>query len=430
MKNFIISLCLLFLLPSLAHALDVREVVTPKGLKAFFVEDHTLPIITLSFAFKGGSAQEAAEKAGVTRLMVSLLDEGAGNFEAEQFQDKLDEVAARIGFSAGRDQIFGSFKTLKAHENKSFDLLKLALDKPRFDEKPFLRIKTQILSSLKSEENNPDSRAGKALRAALYPENHPYRRTVSGMAETVKKLQREDLFAIKERLMAKDNLLISVVGAIREEDLLKKLDHLFGDLPEKANLRKIDNIAPKTGALVKVEDERPQVRFNWVGKGIARKDPDFIAAYLVNQILGGSGLSSRLSLEVREKRGLAYNISTGLSNRPHVNIFSGSVQTRVDLSQETLKIVQQELAKMAKNGPTEEELELAKDYTIGVYALNFNSSGSIARTLTGLQLQGLSANYLKTRAEQIRAVTLEDAKRVAHRLLGGDFTYLQLGPVL
>lgn len=426
--TFIFAVFFVFV-PLSAQAIDIQEIETDLGLKVLLVEDNTLPIVTMSFAFRGGATQDEPEKSGALNLMSALLDEGAGPYDADAFQNRLEDLATSISFNAGRDYLFGSMRTLSPHVGDAFEMLRLAIYEPHFDEKPLNRIRDQILAGIRSEKNNPNALASKAMRELIYPVGHAYRRTVRGTEMSVSSLSADDLRAIKTRVMGWDNLIISFVGDISPEDLKTRLDALFGDLPATADLRKMDVVEPVLGETTALDIERPQTRFTFVGKGVARHDPDYIPAYLVNQILGGSGLTSRLSNEVREKRGLAYGISTGLSNSVLSSLFTGSVATRTDFADETLKVLKKELKRMADEGPTEEELALAKSYTIGVYALNFDGSSSIANTLTGLQIQNLPADYIKTRANKINSVTLEQAKSAAKRLLGDDsYSFVRLGP--
>lgn len=411
-------------------ALEIQEITTDIGLEALLVEDHALPIITLSFSFEGGATQDPEGKSGALSLMSSLLDEGAGPYDAVAFQDRMEDLAMRMSFGAGRDYLNGSLRTLTGNADDAFEMLRLALYEPRFDEKPLNRIRDQILSGIRSSQNNPGSIVGKTLREMIYPDRHPYRRTSRGTLESVTSLTVDDLRALKRRVLGRDRLIISAVGDITPQDLKRRLDALFGGLPEKADLVPVEQAELIIGETRLIKMDRPQTSFTLIGKGIARQDPDYFAAYLVNQILGGSGLTSRLSNEVREKRGLAYSISTGLANHKAASLFTGSVATRADFADQTLDVMISELKRMADEGPTEEELALAKSYTIGVYALNFDGSSDIARTLTSLQSAGLPADYIKTRAATINAVTLEETKAVAKRLFGkGHYTLLRFGPV-
>ena len=412
-----------------ANALDIQELKSDKGLKVLLVEDHSLPIITLSFSFKSGTSQDPQGKSGALNLMSALLDEGAGDLDAVAFQDRLEDLAARLSFSASRDYFRGSLRTLSENADDAFDMLQAALYQPRFDEKPMNRIRDQILSGIRSEVNNPNSKASKALRKAVYPAEHPYIRTSNGTEESILSVTADDMRALKDRILGRDNVIISIVGALTAEEAKARIDALFGSLREKADLIDVPKVEPKVGEKISIDAPLPQTRYTLVGKGIDRLDDDYFAAYLVNQILGGSGLSSRLSLEVREKRGLAYGINSGISNHEAVSLFTASVATRADFADETLKVMLAELKRMADEGPSEEELALAKSYTIGVYALNFDGSSDIASTLTSIQAAGLPSNYIAIRADAINGVTLDEAKAAAKRLLGdGTYTLLRVGP--
>ncbi|MEM8838255.1 MAG: pitrilysin family protein [Pseudomonadota bacterium] len=413
-----------------AQAIEIKTVESAGGIKAWHVEDHTLPIISMSFAFKGGSIQDPAGKEAASRLMTALLDEGAGDMEAAAFQDRAEDLAVNLSFSAGRDTYFGSVRMLRANAEESFELLQLALNAPRFDEQPFNRIRDQLSEQVTAQVNNPSHRAGEAMRAMIYPEDHPYRTNTGGTAESVAAITRDDLSALKDRVFARDNLVVSVVGAISEEELKARLDQIFGALPEKADLRDFKEIQPNLGGEDAIAVARPQVALSVIGQGIDREDPDFIAAVIVNYILGGSGLTSRLSDEIREKRGLAYSVSSSLSNNDLTNLFTASVATRADFAGETFEILMREFDRMGREGPTEEELELAKSFLIGAYALNFDGSRGTASTLLQMQLQGREPDYIQKRKGLIEAVTLDDARRVAARLFkDAEFAIVRVGPV-
>lgn len=413
-----------------AQAIEIKTVTSGKGITAWHVEDHTLPIITFSFAFKGGSVQDPADRQGISRLMASLMDEGAGDMDATAFQDKMEDLAMGFSFSSGRDDYFGSIRMLKGNRDASLEMARLALNETRFDEKPFNRIRDQFVAGIKASQNRPNRLAGIAMRKLIYPDNHPYQREQGGTVESVSAITIEDLRTLRARLLARDNLIVSAVGAITEDELKAALDLMFGELPENADLTPIEKIEPTLGGEEAIDLPRPQVQLSFVGKGIPRDDEDFMAAHIVNYILGGSGLTSRLSQEIREKRGLAYSVSTGLSNNDFANLFSGSVATRPNFADQTREVLDRELKRMGDEGPTAEELDLAKSFLIGAYALNFDGSRSIASTLLALQMNGRPITYIDDRKNLIEAVDLEAAKRAAKRLLNdAEFAIVRVGPV-
>ena len=400
-----------------AKAIKVERVVTDGGLNAWLVQDSTNPIITLQLAFKGSAALDPKQKLGLANLAASTVDEGAGELSSQVFQQTLEDHAIRMRFDAGIDNFGGRLQTLTRHRNKAFDLLRMALTKPRFDPSSLERARAQILVKIKRNEESPQSLANKALREALYGD-HPYGRPVIGIPKSVKAIKANDLRTFVEQRFARDNLVIGVVGDITPTDLSILLDNTFGSLPANArdwNLR--PRRAKTEGQTIIIDKDIPQSAIIFADQGVRRNDPDFYAAYVMNHILGGGGFTSRLYSEVREKRGLAYSISSGLNPQSASAILVGGAGTANARVKKTLEVVKTEWQRMAKNGVTEDELNNAKTYLTGAYPLRFSRSGRIARILVGIQLAGLSLSYVQNRNDFIASVSRNDIARVAKRLL-------------
>ncbi|RLQ89349.1 insulinase family protein [Notoacmeibacter ruber] len=409
-------------------AVEIQEVVSPGGVKAWLVEDYTVPLVSMKFAFKGGSSQDPEGKSGLAKLMTGLFDEGAGDLDRAAFQDALDVSGAEMGFSAGIDEITGSMTWLAEREDEAVHLLTLAVNDPRFDAEPVQRMKSQFLTSLIADERDPNTLAGRKWRKAIYGD-HPYARDSDGTKETMGGLTAEDLRSFHDSQFAQDNLFVAVVGAISAEDLGKRLDTIFGDLPEKAKLREVLEVQAKLGERVHYEYPLPQTSLSLLYPGIEREDPRFFAAYLANHILGGGTFSSRLYEEVREKRGLAYGVGSNLSNYDHASNWGIGTATRSDRAAETLDLIRDEVSKIVEGGVSEDELEAAKNYVTGAYAIaNFDSSSAIASTVLGLQLAGLPRDYIETREATIDAVTLDEVNEEAKRLLSAEPSVLIVGP--
>lgn len=415
------------LVPQGADAVLIKEVTSPGGIKAWLVEDYTVPIITMYVAFRGGAVQEDDDKAGLANLMSGLLDEGAGGLDSKTFQTRLQDLNVNLSFDAGKDAFYGNLRTLSTNQDDAFELFRLALNEPRFDDEPVERIRGQVLSGLKRSETNPQQIAGKAWAAALFG-NHPYGRPTDGTVKTVESIGADDLKAFHQRIIARDNLYIAVVGAIDTTRLETVLDSIFGDLPEKAQLKTITDIVPRDGARDHIALSVPQTIIRIGGRGVKRDDPDFIAAYIANHILGGGSFSSRLYAEIREKRGLAYSVGTGLAAYDHAGAFIGAAATRADQAQTAIDIMIGQIKDFAETGPTEAELKKAKSYLIGNYALRFDASQKIARQLIGIQLDELGIDYIDRRNDLIRAVTKEDVTRAARRVFGGPVSIITVGP--
>jgi zinc protease len=422
-------LCWLVALAAPASAeVSIQDVTSPKGIHAWLVEDYTVPIVTIRFAFAGGTSQDPGGKEGLANLMTGLFDEGAGDLDSDAFQVKLDDAGAEMRFEANRDRIYGSMRMLASEKDAAFGLLKLAVEKPRFDQKPIDRIRAQVIAGIRGSENDPNTQAGIAMAKALYGD-HPYSRRTEGTPETLATITPDDLKAFHHRQFARDNLTVAVVGAIDAEALKKVLDEVFGGLPEKADLTPVPDVKPKLGQLVQIAYDLPQTSLHLFYPGVRRNAPDFFAAYLMNQVLGGGTFSSRLFEEVREKRGLAYGAGSGLIDREHATGLTIQTATRSDKAEETLKIVREVVKKMAEQGPTAEELAEVKKYVVGAFAIaNLDSSAAIARTLVDLQIDHLGIDYIQTREAKIDAVTLDEVKAEAKKLLSVEPAILIVGP--
>lgn len=409
-------------------AVAIQEVRSAGGITAWLVEDYTVPIVAIRFAFPGGSTQDPAGKEGLANLMSGLFDEGAGELYSDAFQERLDDAGAEMRFSAGRDHFYGSMRVLADQRAEAFGLLRLAITRPRFDPGPVERIRSQIVAGIVAGARDPDRAAQVAWSQAIYGE-HPYARRNEGTEATLASISLDDLRAHHRRLFARSKLRIGVVGAIDAETLGAELDRIFGDLPAEPELSPVAQVEPKLGQEIEVAYDLPQTSLRLAYPGIERKDPQFFAAYLMNEVLGGGTFSSRLFEEVREKRGLAYSVGSSLINNEYSAGLVISTATRSDRAAETLEVIRREVARMAAEGPTEAELAAAKKYVVGAYAINnLNSSPAIAATLVELQLDELGIDYIDRRAALIDAVTLDEARAAAKRLLSAEPAIMVVGP--
>ena len=402
--------------PRPAEAMDIQTVTTPGGLTAWLVEDDTVPIVAVNFAFEGGDSQNPDGKEGLANLLSATLDEGAGDLDSQAFQARLQDLSVRLSFNSGRDNFYGSLRTLTPTTDEAFEMLRLAVNEPRFDAAAVERMKRQIVAGLRNEETDPNAIAGRRFSELAYPD-HPYGKPRDGTVETVTGLTSEDLATLHRRLFARDGLKIAVVGAIDAEKLAAELDKVFAGLPETGDLTPVADITPRTDITETVSLDVPQTSIRLGLPGLKRDDPDFIPAFVMNHILGGGSFTSWLYEEVREKRGLAYSVGSYLIDYAHSGMLAVATATRADRSDETLSIIAEQLARMAKEGPSAEELAKAKAYLTGSYALRFDTSDKIAGQLLGLQVQGIGKEYIEERNDLIEAVTLEDIARVRKRLL-------------
>jgi zinc protease len=403
---------------STSRADTVQRVVSPGGVEAWLVEDYAVPLVALEFGFRGGAAQDPKARPGTATLLAGLLDEGAGPYDSEAFQRALEEDAIELSFSADRDAIIGRLQTLSRNTARAFELLRLAVTEARLDAEPFERVRSQLIAGLKREANDPDTVAARRFREASFP-GHPYGAPVRGSLETLPQIDRDGLAAMRGAVLARDGLKIAAVGAIDAATLARHLDEVFGALPAKGTLLPIpDAIFAGVGTQCIDDIDLPQSTIRFGRPGIPRHDPDFFAATVVNHVLGGGVFSARLFREVREKRGLAYSVYSQLVAYDHAAMLLGGTSTKNERAAESMQVIEAEIASLAADGPSEEELEKAKNYLIGSYALRFDTSTKIAGHLAHLQLDGFGVEFLDARNAKIAAVEMADAKRAAARLFG------------
>jgi zinc protease len=410
-----------------ARAVPIERVISPGGIEVWLVRQETVPLISMEFAFVGGASQDPADKPGVGNMVSSLLDEGAGDLDSRTFHERLEGKAIELSFRTGRDYFHGSLRMLNEHRDQAAELMRLALTAPRFETKDVDRIRGQILSTLQRDTTSPNVISSLRWWAAAFP-GHPYGRPVNGTLESLPQINADDLRTYVKRVLARERLKISIVGNLNAAAAGALVDRIFGTLPTKADLQPVPMADPQgLGQRIVVDLDVPQAVISFGRPGVFRQDPDFMTAYVLEHILGGGTFSSRLYSEVREKRGLAYSISDNLVWLKGAALMIGGTATRADRTGETLKVIESEILRMAESGPTAEELEKAKSYLKGAYALNLDTSNKIAGALLQIQLDDLGIDYMDRRSALIDAVTLEDAKRVAQRLLKGGMLVTVVG---
>jgi zinc protease len=349
-----------------------------------------------------------------------MMDEGAGDIKSEDYQERMEDIAMRMSYDDSKDSLYGSFETLSANRDKAVELLKLSVQKPRFDTDAVERIRQQLLANLIYADKDPEKVAMREWYAQAFA-GHPYARPSNGTMDSVAKITRDDLVDFHKRTFARDDVKIVAVGDITAAELGKLIDDVFGGLPAKADLLPVSKMQPLKGGSQKIVEMGVPQSVAVFGLGaMPRKDPDFLTAFVVNHILGGGGFSAKLMEEVREKRGLAYSVYTYIQPYQHTSILVGSVATKNASMGESLNIIRNELKKMAENGPSADDLAAAKSYLTGSYALRFDTNSKIASQLLGLMQEGFGPDYVENRNKLIDAVTIEDAKRVAARLLKPD----------
>jgi zinc protease len=423
----ILSFAAVLMAPLAAEATTIQRIVSPGGIEAWLVQEPSVPLIALDFAFRGGANQDPVDKPGVATMATALLDEGAGELDSKGFHERVEARAIELNFNANRDQTTGSLRTLSANLDEAVELLRLALVEARFDKSDIERIRDQMLSGLRRATTSPNEMASLRWWSTAFP-GHPYGRPVRGTTESVSAITVGDLKDYMRRVFTRDTLKIAIVGDIDAAGAGKVIDKLFGGLPAKGSLVAVPVVAPQgLGQKISIDLDVPQSVLMLGGVGIARNDPDFMAAFVVNHVLGGGSFSSRLYREVREVRGLAYSVYSALIPLDSAALFMTGTATRADRTGQTLEVLESEIHRLAETGPTEEELANSKSFLTGSYALRFDTSSKIAAQLVQIQLDDLGIDYIDKRNSLVQAVTMADVKRVAKRLLDGGMLITVVG---
>ena len=417
MIRTMIAALLLFAIALPAQAMGrIEKVVSPSGITAWLVHEPSIPIIALEAYWDGGSRLDPRGREGLANMVSGLLDEGAGDLSSEAFQLRLQETATQLSFDAGRDSFTASMRALSQNRDAAFSLLAKALQAPRFDEGPVERIRGQIISGLRARARDQRELARRALYETAFGDQ-PYARPVEGTEQSVAAITREDLTGFVRRRLARNNLTLAVVGDITAAELSDRLEQVFAPLPAKA-------AGPDTGmqkvlgggVLRQIDYDTPQSQIYIGFPGLMRDDPDFDAARVMTYILGGSGLTSRLGQEVREKRGLTYSIFAAQVPMKKSALYLIGFSSANKTVAEALAVTRRELLRLRDRGVSAKELKAAKTYLNGSFPLSMSSNASIARLLIAIQVNNLGIDYIRRRPQRINAVTAEDIARVAARL--------------
>lgn len=419
MKRFLLILFMLGVALPARAATDIQQLTTPSGINVWLVEEHSIPFVALELRFRGGTSLDTPGKRGAVNLMSALMEEGAGERDAQAFTQRLEELAASFSFNAGDDDFSVSAKFLTETQDETMALLRDALIAPRFDEDALERVRTQVISMLKSDDKDPDKIARKTFYSMAFGD-HPYGTNREGSLESISAMARDDMLAAHRAALTLDRVYISAVGDITADQLVEMLDTLLAGIPAAGP--QLPTRAPLGlgGGTTVVEFDTPQSVVLFGHEGIRRQDPDFFPAFVMNMILGGGGFESRLMTRLREQEGLTYGVYSYLMQKDQAELFIGSVSSANDKVARAVELVRQEWERAVSDGFSAEEVQDAKTYLTGSYPLRFDGNGPIANILAGMQIDDFPVDYIASRNDKVKAVTVQDVNRVAKRLLQPD----------
>ena len=416
MLSLILALLVLLWAPEVG-AMTIEQVSGTGGVVAWLVEDHALPVVSIRFAFPGGAALDPPSRGGLAAMAAALLDEGAGPYDTAAFKTRLEDLAADLRFTAGRDEVGGSLRSLTANLLEAAGLLRAALTAPRFETAAVERVRGEFIASLSQQAHSPRAVSDRLWMRDAF-EDHPYGGNVRGSIRSISAITRDDLAGFAGQRLRRAGLVIGAVGDITAAELTALIDQVFAGLPAAAAETLVAEAKPaENGGVLITRQAVSQSAVTFGQVGPKRDDPDWYAARLVNDVLGGGGFRGRLMQEIREKRGLAYGVSTELVSFRHAGLILGTVATENARVAESIALIRAEWQRMRDEGPSEAELDLAKDFLIGSFPLSLDTSARVASVLVEIQLENLGIDYLDRRAGLFGAVTLDQAKRVARGVL-------------
>lgn len=421
LKNIKKLLTLVLLLSSFnaIAGVKIQQWQTSSGAEVYFVENHDLPIIDLSVNFPAGSARDTAERSGVAGITRYLMTLGAAGMSDEVIANKMADIGAILSGEFDADRATFKLRTLSSEreQTQALDVFTKVLQKPDFPEPVLNREKARIIAGLQESATQPESISNKAFMSALYGK-HPYSLDESGEVDTVSKIKREDLQNFYTRFYGSKGSVIAMMGDMTREQANKIAENIATGMPQSAEIPAIPAVELPTKPIEqRIVHPASQSHILIGYPGIKRGDPDLFPLYVGNYILGGGGFVSRLTEEVREKRGLVYSVYSYFMPMGELGPFQIGLQTKKDQSEAAIKLVKQTLDKFLKDGVTELELKAAKDNIIGGFPMRIDSNGKILDYLAMIGFYKLPLNYLDEYNKSVAKVTTEQIKQVFNRRL-------------
>ncbi len=425
MRFVITVLIVLVLFSKSSHALKFKELESSNGIKFWFVEDNSIPIISMSFSFNGGSYFDPPGKEGLSNIMTSLLDEGTNKLSSVEFKQKLKSNGVKLYFSTQKHKIEGTFQVISSNKIEGFELLRNALNNPKFSENDILKIKNQVKSSIKIEEADISRLSSKKFNENFYI-NHNFSNSIKGSLESLDKIEKSDIMQIYKRNFQLSNLTIGISGNIGEKEVKEFVDLAFGNLNRSENNFSISDFESLKKGMLLQKIETPQTAVVFGQKGLGRNDKDFFAARILNYVIGGGSFQSRLYKNIREKRGLVYSIYSYILPYKNDGVIIGGFQTSNDSVKQVIKLVKKEWDSIKKHGISEKEFSEAKTFFKGSFSRNFTNTMSIANLLEIVQYYKLGADYFDKRDEIIDSLELESINQLASILFNSNELFFMI----
>ncbi len=407
----------------------IQEFAAKNNQTVWFVPNPELDLVTVGFSFQyGGRQSDPESKPGLTDFMVAMLDEGAGPYDSQAFKKILLEKNIQLSIQSNQDNIIIVFRTISTNVTEAFRLVKLALTQPSFTGEAHTRVRQQITASLMQSLHRPEQIAQDILKSSIFGNDHPYVKNTKKCLDILPTITNTDLAEHLRKTITRANVKIAVAGNTTEIDIKRNVNDLMSALPKGKERQQIPNgQLHAMGKTIIEELDVPQTVVMFAHPGLKRNDPDFYAAFLLINALGGH-FESRLWNEIREKRGLAYSINLSLFCHNLKYGMMGATATKTESVEHVLQLIRSQWEDVAEHGITKDELELQRKYVIGSYPLSFIETPDVVKILLAYQGEGFPKTYLNDRVDHFKKVTIADIKRVAKRLLkSNQLTFVVVG---
>ena len=421
-----ITLCLIILCSFMFGtnadaALLGKRIVLENGMVLLLSERHTIPSVTINMLIKAGQVLEPSDKAGLAHITAGLLTEGTKKRSSSQIAEEIEFVGGGIGASGGDDSASVNLTILKKDLDLGLDILSDILLNPVFSEEEIIRKVRETKASIEKEKENPSAVAGKEFAKTVFGD-HPYGRPTEGLPETLDRIVRDDIVKFHAAHYIPNNTIMAVVGDVTEKEIVSKLNRYLKDWKKREVVNPVfPPVKPLSQKIVKPIDKKiTQANIVLGHIGIERENPDYYAAYVMNYILGGGGFTSRLMDNIRDNKGLAYDVHSYFAPMKHSGYFNVGVQTKNESAKVAIEEVLKEMERIRSVSVTDKELEDAKAYLTGSFPLKLDTNKKIAGMLTAIEFFNLGLDYPDRYPKMINSLTKDDILKVARRYLNTD----------
>ena len=419
----IVTVVTLAALPVQVNAVEPlgKRIVLKNGMVLLHSEKHTIPMVTVSMAIKAGSVVEPGDKPGLASLTASLLTQGTTKRTANQISKEIDFIGGSLSVSGGDDYASAGLRVLTKDIKTGLDLLSDVLMHPVFDQKEIDRKVKETLAAIQQQKEEPTVIAGEAFTKAVFG-SHPYGKTSDDVAAFLPKLVRQDVLDFYSRRYGPNDVIIAVVGDVTEKEIVSLLNEQFKGWKNAERAEILREKPPVIGSIVvkKLDKNITQANIAMGHLGISRENPDYYAVMIMNYILGGGGFSSRLMDNIRDNRGLAYDVHSTFSAQKDPGSFQAWMQTKNESANESIDEIFKELKRIRNELVLDKELADAKAYLTGSFPLRLDTYAKIAGMLTAIEIYNLGLDYPRKYPDLINAVTREDILRVAKKYIDPD----------